>query len=165
MNTAVYPGSFDPITNGHIDILKRASKIFDRIIVVILINSQKNSLFLASERVSMIQGIIDELGLSNVEVDTNEGLLIDYCKSVDSNIVIRGLRSVTDFEYELQIAQVNRVQSPGLETVFLTTSLDYSYLSSTIVKEFASYGGDISSYVPESVQRLVEAKINQNKER
>lgn len=158
MSKAIYPGSFDPITFGHIDIITRAAEMFDSLTVVVLNNSQKNSLFSVEERVSMIQSIINESGLKNVNVDTNDGLLVDYARLTGSNIVIRGLRAITDFEYELQIAQVNRVQNSELETVFLTTSLNYSYLSSSIVKEFASYGGDISKFVPKQIIPLVEAK-------
>lgn len=159
MSKAIYPGSFDPITFGHIDIIERASKIFDEVVVVVLNNSQKNHLFSAANRVSMIQDIVAEDGLTNVSVDISEGLLVDYAKETGANVVIRGLRAITDFEYELQIAQVNRVQLPGLETIFLTTSLDYSYLSSTIVREFAKYKGDIRKFLPESVAKKVEAKF------
>lgn len=160
MKKAIYPGSFDPITFGHIDIIKRASKLFDQLTVLVLNNKQKNPLFLAENRVSMISSVLDELGLQNVDVDVDSGLLIDYCKTHDSHIVIRGLRAITDFEYELQIAQVNNVQYPEFETVFLNTSLEYSYLSSTIVREYASYGGDISKFVPKSIIPLIEEKYN-----
>lgn len=158
MSKALYPGSFDPITFGHIDIIKRAADMFDELVVVVLNNSQKNSLFSAQNRVSMVQDIIAECGLKNVTVDTNDGLLVDYAKKSNAHIIIRGLRAITDFEYELQIAQVNHVQYEDLETVFLITSLNYSYLSSTIVKEFASYGGDISKFVPKCIIPLIEAK-------
>lgn len=156
MRRAIYPGSFDPITFGHLDIIKRSSKMFDEIIVLVLNNSQKNSLFSPDERVSMIKGLVESY--ENVRVDTHDALLIDYAKKNDAPIVIRGLRAITDFEYELQIAQTNHVQYEGLETVFLTTSLAYSYLSSTVVREFASYGSDISHFVPKSIIPLVEAK-------
>lgn len=159
MSKAIYPGSFDPLTFGHIDIIERASKIFDEVTVVVLNNSQKNHLFSAANRVSMIQDIVAGNGFKNVSVDISEGLLVDYAKENKANVVIRGLRAITDFEYELQIAQVNRVQLPGLETIFLTTSLDYSYLSSTIVREFAKYKGDIRKFLPESVAQKVEAKF------
>lgn len=159
MSRAIYPGSFDPLTFGHIDIIERASKIFDEVVVVVLNNSQKNHLFSADNRVSMIRDYIEENGYTNVSVDVSEGLLVDYAKSIKANVVIRGLRAITDFEYELQIAQVNRVQLPGLETIFLTTSLDYSYLSSTIVREFAKYKGDIRKFLPEKIAKEVEAKF------
>ncbi len=153
---AIYPGSFDPITNGHLDIIDRSSKIFDEIIVGVLNNRQKNPLFSVDERVSMIKGLIKDY--PNVRVDSFDGLLIDYAKEISASIIIRGLRAISDFEYELQIAQTNRVESGNLDTIFLTTSLNYSYLSSTIVKEFASYGADISKFVPPEVVPLIEQK-------
>ncbi len=156
MKRAIYPGSFDPITFGHIDIIERSVKLFDEIIVAVLNNSQKNSLFSASERVTMIQEIVKDY--PTVTVCSFEGLLIDFAKEQDANIIIRGLRAVTDFEYELQIAQTNHVECPTLDTVFLTTSLNYSYLSSSVVREFASYGGDISKFVPKQILPLIEEK-------
>ncbi len=153
---AIYPGSFDPVTNGHLDIIDRSSKIFDEIIVGVLNNRQKNPLFSVDERVSMIEGLVKKY--PNVRVDSFDGLLIDYAKEISASIIIRGLRAISDFEYELQIAQTNRVESGNLDTIFLTTSLNYSYLSSTIVKEFASYGADISKFVPPEVVPLIEQK-------
>lgn len=155
---AIYPGSFDPVTFGHLDIIDRSSKIFDEIIVGVLNNRQKNPLFSVDERVSMISGLVRKY--PNVRVDSFDGLLIDYAKEISADIIIRGLRAITDFEYELQIAQTNRVESGNLDTIFLTTSLNYSYLSSTIVKEFASYGADISKFVPPEVIPLIEQKYN-----
>ena len=143
MKKAIYPGSFDPVTFGHLDIIKRSSRLFDEIVVAVLNNSAKNSLFSANERVTMIRDLVKEY--PNVTVISFEGLLVDFAKEIDANIVIRGLRAVTDFEYELQIAQVNHVENSDLETIFLTTSLNYSYLSSSVVREFASYGADIST--------------------
>ena len=156
MKKAIYPGSFDPITFGHMDIITRSAKLFDEVVVGVLSNSAKSALFSTEERVSMIEGLLAEY--PNVTVDSFDGLLVDYAKRIDATIIIRGLRAVTDFEYELQIAQTNRVQFPQLDTVFLTTSLHYSYLSSTIVREFASYGGDITSFVPKEIIPLIEAK-------
>ncbi len=156
MKKAIYPGSFDPITFGHLDIIERSSRLFDEVIVAVLDNSAKTSLFLPSERVSMIEGLLAQY--DNVTVTSFGGLLIDFAKNINADIIIRGLRAVTDFEYELQIAQTNRVESPKLDTVFLTTSLNYSYLSSTIVREFASYGGDISRFVPQEIIPLIKAK-------
>lgn len=144
---AIYPGSFDPVTFGHLDIIGRSSKIVDELIVGVLNNRAKNSLFSLEERVSMIKEMTKDI--PNVTVDSFDGLLVDYMNKVNATIIIRGLRAVTDFEYELQIAQANHVQNSEIETIFLTTDLKYSYLSSTIVKEFASYGGDISNFVPE----------------
>jgi pantetheine-phosphate adenylyltransferase len=128
------------------DIIERSSKIVDELVIGVLNNSAKNSLFSLDERVSMIKEMTKDL--PNVTVGSFDGLLVDYMREIGATIIIRGLRAVTDFEYELQIAQTNHVQSPEIETVFLTTNLKYSYLSSTIVKEFASYGGDISKFVP-----------------
>ncbi len=146
MKTAIYPGSFDPLTLGHMDIIERSSKIVDRLYVGVLNNSAKNSLFSLEERVSMVEEMT--ASMPNVTVSSFGGLLVDHMKEIHATIIVRGLRAVTDFEYELQIAQTNHVESPEVETIFLTTSLQYSYLSSTVVKEFASYGGDISKFVP-----------------
>ena len=157
MRTAIYPGSFDPITFGHLDIIKRSACMFDKLVVGVLNNSAKKSLFTVDERVAMIDSLIQDY--PNVEVDSFDGLMIDYAKQIGASVVIRGLRAVTDFEYELQIAQTNRVESPDIDTVFLTTSLKYSYLSSTIVKEFASYGGDISKFVPKEIIPLIMEKF------
>ena len=155
MKRAIYPGSFDPVTNGHVDIILRSSKIVDKLIVGVLNNSAKKSLFSVEERVSMLKELTKDL--PNVEVTSFDGLLVDYMREIDASIIVRGLRAVTDFEYELQIAQTNHIENTDIETIFLTTNLQYSYLSSTIVKEFASYGGDISKFVPEQfVDRIYE---------
>ena len=146
MKRAKYPGSFDPLTLGHLDMIKRSAKIVDELVIGVLNNSAKNSLFSLDERVSMIKEMTESM--PNVTVASFDGLLVDYMKEINATIIVRGLRAVTDFEYELQIAQTNHVENPEVETIFLTTSLQYSYLSSTIVKEFASYGGDISKFVP-----------------
>ena len=146
MKKAIYPGSFDPLTLGHLDIIERSARIVDELVVGVLNNSAKNSLFSLDERVSMIKEMTDSM--LNVTVTSFNGLLVDYMREIDATIIVRGLRAVTDFEYELQIAQTNHVENPEVETIFLTTSLQYSYLSSTIVKEFASYGGDLSKFVP-----------------
>ncbi len=146
MKRAIYPGSFDPLTLGHLDMIERSAKIVDELVVGVLNNSAKNSLFSLDERVSMIKEMTESM--PNVTVASFDGLLVDYMKEINATIIVRGLRAVTDFEYELQIAQTNHVENPEVETIFLTTSLQYSYLSSTIVKEFASYGGDISKFVP-----------------
>ena len=146
MKKAIYPGSFDPLTLGHLDIIERSARIVDELVVGVLNNSAKNSLFSLDERVSMIKEMTDSM--PNVTVTSFNGLLVDYMREIDATIIVRGLRAVTDFEYELQIAQTNHVENPEVETIFLTTSLQYSYLISTIVKEFASYGGDLSKFVP-----------------
>ncbi len=161
MNSAVYPGSFDPMTLGHLDIIQRAAKMFDHLTVSVLDNKAKNALFSVQERVSILKEATKDL--SNVTVDSFNGLLIDYAKQQDIHISVRGLRAITDFEYELQIAQTNRKLSQGtLDTVFLTTSLEYAYLSSSSVKEIASFHGDISQCVPEFVAELVYEKFKEH---
>ena len=149
MATAVYPGSFDPVTKGHLDIIKRAAKINDHLIVAVLNNSAKNPLFTVEERVELLKECCK--GIQNVSVESFDGLTVEFAKKRHASVMVRGLRAVTDFEYELQIAQTNHVEYEEIETIFLTTSLQYSYLSSTIVKEFAAYGGDISHFVPEQL--------------
>ncbi len=158
MKRAIYPGSFDPVTNGHVDMILRSAKIVDELIVGVLNNSAKKSLFSVEERVSMLSELTKDL--PNVKVTSFDGLLVDYMREIDATIVIRGLRAVTDFEYELQIAQTNHIENTEIETVFLTTSLEYSYLSSTIVKEFASYGGDITKFVPTQFVDRIYQKYN-----
>ena len=149
MSVGIYPGSFDPITFGHLDIIKRSTKIVDELVVGVLVNSAKKSLFSIEERVSMLEELLKDY--DNVRVESFGGLLVDFAKEKKASIIVRGLRAVTDFEYELQIAQMNRTIYGEIDTMFLTTSLEYAYLSSTIVKEVASYGGDISHFVPESL--------------
>ncbi len=150
MKTALYPGSFDPVTLGHLDIIRRASRMFDTVIVAVMCNSAKTPLFTLDERVKMLRESVKDL--DNVVIESFDGLLINYCKEKNIHIVVRGLRAITDFEYELQIAQTNRELSHNeVDTVFLTTNIKYSYLSSSVVKEIASYNGDISPCVPDFV--------------
>ncbi|MCI8299056.1 MAG: pantetheine-phosphate adenylyltransferase [Lachnospiraceae bacterium] len=156
MKRAIYPGSFDPVTFGHIDMIERSAKIVDELVVAVLNNSAKNPLFSVKERVSMLEEITSHL--PNVKITFFDGLLIDYARKVDAAIIIRGLRAITDFEYELQLAQTNRIVDSRVDTIFLTTSLEYAYLSSTIVKEVASYGGDISHFVPEQLMERIYRK-------
>ncbi len=156
MKRAIYPGSFDPATYGHIDMIERSAQIVDELVVAVLRNSAKSPLFSVEERVSMLEEITGHL--PNVRIQSFDGLLIDYAREVGASIIVRGLRAVTDFEYELQIAQTNRIVNSQVDTVFLTTSLEYAYLSSTIVKEVASYGGDISHFVPERLIERIYAK-------
>ena len=146
MLRAIYPGSFDPVTYGHIDIMRRSCKIVDELIVGVLSNKAKIPLFSVEERVKMLKEVTKDL--DNIRIVPFDGLLVEFASRMNAGLVIRGLRAITDFEYELQIAQTNHVENPEVETIFLTTSLQYSYLSSTIVKEFASYGGDLSKFVP-----------------
>ncbi|MCR5415796.1 MAG: pantetheine-phosphate adenylyltransferase [Pseudobutyrivibrio sp.] len=162
MKRAIYPGSFDPITFGHLDIIKRASGLCDELIIGVLNNKQKNPLFSTTERVNMIRELTENLG--NVSVESFEGLTVDFARAKNAQVIIRGLRAVTDFENEIQLAQSNKVQYPEIETLFMTTSLQYSYLSSTVAKEFASYGGDISLFVPSEIIPLIERKF-QDKEK
>lgn len=157
MLRAVYPGSFDPVTNGHLDIIRRSRCLADELIVGMLNNKAKTPLFSVEERVKMLKEMTKNM--TGVKVVPFEGLLVDFAKEMSAGIVVRGLRAVTDFEYELQMAQTNNKLSPELETVFLTTSLEYSYLSSTIVKEVAAFGGDISQFVPETIERRIQEKI------
>ena len=149
MTKAIYPGSFDPLTFGHLDIIKRSAKIVDELYVAVLVNSAKKSLFSIEERVNMLRELLAEY--DNVKVESFQGLTVDYAKEKDATIIVRGLRAITDFDYELQIAQMNRTIYNEVDTMFLTTSLEYAYLSSTVVREVASYGGDISHFVPESI--------------
>ena len=162
MKRAIYPGSFDPVTFGHMDIITRSAQIVDELIVGVLNNSAKNSLFSLEERVSMIKEMTKDM--PNVKVASFDGLLVDFMNEIDATIIVRGLRAVTDFEYELQIAQTNKLLSRGgLDTIFLTTSLEYAYLSSSSVKEIASFGGDISMCVPDFVAALVYEKYGHHR--
>ena len=157
MKRAVYPGSFDPVTYGHLDIIRRAADIFDVLIVSVLNNKAKTPLFSVKERVKILEEATKDL--PNVQIDSFSGLLIDYARENDLHVAVRGLRAITDFEYELQIAQTNRkFSNEELDTVFLTTSLEYAYLSSSTVKEIASFGGDISQCVPEFVAEMIYKK-------
>lgn len=153
---AVYPGSFDPITYGHLDIINRGLKVFDEIIVAVACNSQKNALFSFDERVDMIRQVVSDK--ERVTVDTFTGLLIDYVASQKAHVVIRGLRAISDFEYEFQIAQMNSCISQNVETLFMMTSLQYGYLSSSIVKEVCSLNGNIDSFVPPEVKKALRDK-------
>lgn len=161
MLRAIYPGSFDPVTKGHIDIIERAARISDELIVGVLQNKAKTPLFSVEERVIMLGEVTKNL--KNVRIVPFEGLLIDFAKQMDAKVIVRGLRAITDFEYELQMSQTNRKLNADVETLFLTTSLDYSYLSSTTVKEVASFGGDITQFVPEFVAEKVTEKIKERR--
>lgn len=154
---AVYPGSFDPVTFGHRDIIQRASLLFDRVIVLVSVNAVKNPSFTAVERVKMLDKITKNV--DNVVVDVWDGLLVDYIKQVDACAIIKGLRAVSDFEYEFQMALANKILYDGAETVFLTTSSENMYLSSSVVKQIASFGGDISHFVPECILEDIKARL------
>ncbi|MFM2159704.1 MAG: hypothetical protein RLY39_235 [Actinomycetota bacterium] len=145
MKRVVCPGSFDPITYGHLDIVERASSIFDEVVIAVMVNKTKQTLFTVEERIEMTKEVTSRF--PNVKVDSWSGLLVDYCKKNDISIIVKGLRAVTDFDYELQMSQIN-LQLQGVETLFLSTAPAHSFLSSSLVKEIASHGGDVSSYIP-----------------
>ena len=157
MKIAVYPGSFDPATYGHLDVIRRAAVSFDKVIVGVLHNSSKSPLFSVQERVNILEKATRDV--PNVEVKPFEGLSVNFARENHAQVIIRGLRAVTDFEFELQMAQTNRVLAPDVDTMFLTTSLEYAYLSSTTVKEVAAFGGDISKFVPGFVMDEVHKKL------
>ena len=153
MVRAIYPGSFDPVTFGHLDVIRRASELFDEVIVGVLHNSQKSPLFSVEERVNILKEVTADI--PNVNIETFCGLSVNFARNCDAKVIIRGLRAITDFEYELQMAQTNRVLAKDVDTMFLTTSLEYAYLSSTTVKEAAYFGADISKFAPEYVVEKV----------
>ncbi|MDI3518359.1 MAG: pantetheine-phosphate adenylyltransferase [Caldanaerobacter sp.] len=155
MRVAIYPGSFDPVTYGHIDIIKRGANLFDKLIVAVLLNPAKRPLFSIKERIELLKEVTKDI--PNVEVDYFDGLLVEYAKKVNASAIIKGLRMVSDFEYEFQMALVNKKLNPSVETIFLMTSPKYGYLSSSLVKEIAQFGGCLSEFVPDIVaERLME---------
>lgn len=159
MKIGIYPGSFDPITLGHLDIIVRAAGLVDKLIIGVLQNSAKRPLFTAEERVELIERVIREhTNLTSVQVLSFDGLLIEFARQQKAAIIVRGLRAITDFEYELQIAQTNHKLDSKVDTIFFTTSVEYSYLSSSAVKEIASYGADISQFVPKCIIQTVYDK-------
>ena len=161
MKIAIYPGTFDPITNGHLDIIERAIKVFDTVIVTIARNSSKNPLFSDKERLEMIREVVK--GMKQVEVDSFDGLLVNYAKKRNATAVLRGLRAISDFEYEFQLALTNRKLNDTLETVFLMPSERYTYLNSTIVREIARLGGDVTDFVPPLVKKAFDKKFKNHK--
>ncbi len=156
MRTAIYPGSFDPLTNGHLDIIKRSAKIFDEVVVAVSVNSKKNPLFTLEERVAMISEVVSEL--PNVRADVVDGLLVDYVAKFENGVIVKGLRALSDFEYEFQMALLNRDISDKIETMFLMTNVKYAFLSSSIVKEIDYYGVDIEKYAPPVIVKAMQAK-------
>ena len=163
MKHAVYPGSFDPFTNGHLDVMERATKLFDQITIAVLKNTSKKRLFSIEERVDMIQKVI--ASMPGINVEPFDGLLADFCRRKNIHIIVRGLRTVTDYDYEQAIAMMNRNLYPKLETIFLTADKEHSFTSSTIVKEVAFFGGDVRSQVPEYVyKKLREIRMNDDVE-
>lgn len=161
MKIGVYPGSFDPITFGHLDIIERSARLFDKLYIGVLNNSAKHAMFTAAERTQMIKEVTKHI--PNVEVEAFDGLLVDYADIVGADAIVRGLRAVTDFEYEIQIAQMNHELNPKVDTVYLTTSTRYAYLSSSIVKEIAMYHGDVTKFVPEAVADKLKEKANKSR--
>ena len=157
MIRAIYPGSFDPVTLGHLDIIRRASKTVNELIVGVLNNGGKTPLFSIDERVEMLREVTADI--PNVKIMSFSGLLVDFARHTDSTLVVRGLRAISDFDYELQLAQTNRIMNSDIDTLFLATSLEYAYLSSSTVKEVASYGGDVSKFVPPFVVDKIYNKI------
>ena len=159
MKIAVYPGSFDPVTMGHMDIIRRGAQMFDKLVVSVLINTNKKSLFTMEERVELLRKSVEGAGLTNVEVSSFSGLLADYTEQIGACTIVRGLRAVTDFENEFQLALINRKLNPNADTVFLVTSAENMYLSSSLVREVGSFGGDISEFVPPEVIGQVTARL------
>jgi len=161
MRAAIYPGSFDPLTNGHLDVLQRATKLFHRVIVAVAKNESKNPLFTPAERVALIKEGITHL--AGVEVDSFDGLLVDYARQQKAQAIVRGLRAVSDFEFEFQMALMNRKLDENIETIFMMPKETYTFISSRIVKEIAKLGGDISSFVPPHVETALKKKLRKSK--
>lgn len=156
---AVYPGSFDPITYGHIDIIERGSKLFDKVVVAILINPNKTPLFTVKERLEMIKKSLEHLPQDKIEISSFSGLLVDYVKKINAKAILRGIRAISDFEYEFQMALTNRRLLKKVDTVFMMPDERYSYLSANLVREIASFGGDISHFVPPHVEKKLKEKF------
>lgn len=155
---AIYPGTFDPVTNGHLDLIQRGSKIFDQLIVSVLVNAEKDPLFTLDERLEMLREFTAHY--DNVKVDTFGGLLVDYARQVNANALLRGIRAISDYEYELQMALMNRKLFPELETVFMMPAVSYSFVSSRLVKEIARLGGSVTGLVPKAVEERLHNKVN-----
>ena len=159
MRRVVCPGSFDPVTNGHLDIVSRASRLFDEVVVAVLINKTKQGLFTIDERIEMLEEVTKEYG--NVKIDKWHGLLVDFCRQNDIPMIVKGLRAVSDYEYELQMAQMNH-RMAGVETMFMSTNPLYSYLSSSLMKEIVKYGGDVSGLIPEVVHARLAERLQES---
>jgi pantetheine-phosphate adenylyltransferase len=159
MAIAIYPGSFDPITYGHIDIARRARKLFARLVIAVVANPHKNPLFTLEERVELTKDALREEGLSEIEVTSFDGLLVECARAHGADAIVRGLRANSDFEYEFQMALANRDLAPQFESVFFMTAGNYSFLASSMVKEVASYGGNVSNFVPKSVEKALRVKL------
>ena len=162
MKLALYPGSFDPVTYGHLEIISRASKLFDKLIVLVSVNPQKPSSFTIEERKQFLRESVQAEGLTNVEIDSNDGLLIDYFNKRNADVIVKGLRAMSDFEYEFQMAQANRKLCYKAETIFLTSKSENTYLSSSMVKQIAMFGGDVSDFVPECILDRIVERLKKN---
>lgn len=158
--TVIYPGSFDPVTLGHLDIICRAANMFDKVIVAVLVNSSKKPSFTTEERLALLKKALD--GFENIEIQSFDGLLADYAKKIGANAVVRGLRAVSDFEYEFQMSLTNKKLYPDLETIFLTSRAEYMFLSSSIVKQIATFNGDITNFVPECIHDEIKKRLATN---
>ena len=160
MTIAVYPGSFDPITNGHVDVIHRAAAVFDRVVVGVLANPRKTPLFSVEERMTVIGAVLRDAGLGDdaVRVAQFDGLTVDFCRQQGASAIVRGLRAISDFDSEMQLAHNNRVLAPGIDTVFFMTAVEHGFISSSLVKEIASFGGDVSTMVPAAVARELAAR-------
>ena len=159
MKAAVYPGSFDPCTNGHLDIIRRSAELFDKVIVAVLVNSSKTPLFTVDERIKLLKTVLDDY--PNVEVLSFSGLLVDFLREIKVNVVVKGIRAVSDFEYEFQMALTNKALYPDIETMFLHTNQEYMFLSSSIVKEVAKYGGSLKGLVPEKLIPVINKRCRE----
>lgn len=163
LRIGVYPGSFDPITNGHLDVIRRGAALFDRLIVAVAINQEKTAMFSLDERLDMIRESVKGIGPGEVEVDTFTGLVVDYVRKRGAKAILRGIRTMSDWEYEFQMALTNRTFAREVETVFVMASLEYSFVSSRLIKEAAAAGGDVSAFVPAHVEPLLKAKLGERR--
>ncbi|MBE6879624.1 MAG: pantetheine-phosphate adenylyltransferase [Ruminococcaceae bacterium] len=162
MKLAIYPGSFDPVTYGHLEIISRASKLFDKLVVLVSVNPSKPSAFSIEERKQLLEEVVKAEGLTNVEIDSHEGLLIDYFNKRNADVIVKGLRALSDFEYEFQMAQANRKLCYKAETIFLTAKSENTYLSSSMVKQIAMFGGDVSDFVPECILDRITTRLKKD---
>ena len=162
MKLAIYPGSFDPVTYGHLEIISRASRLFDKLVVLVSVNPSKPSAFSIEERKQLLEEVVKAEGLTNVEIDSHEGLLIDYFNKRNADVIVKGLRALSDFEYEFQMAQANRKLCYKAETIFLTAKSENTYLSSSMVKQIAMFGGDVSDFVPECILDRITQRLKKN---
>lgn len=162
MKLAIYPGSFDPVTYGHLEIISRASRLFDKLVVLVSVNPSKPSAFSIEERKQLLEEVVKTEGITNVEIDSHEGLLIDYFNKRNADVIVKGLRALSDFEYEFQMAQANRKLCYKAETIFLTAKSENTYLSSSMVKQIAMFGGDVSDFVPECILDRITTRLKKD---